>query len=110
MDERARRIGLTEALFREVNERIAGLRGDLDHWSFRVLADASPPLGDDAVALIACPRACPLLHVLREPERPYDLRIEAWLAPGLHHFPAGLRMSTPPGPWSLSLWAQADGS
>jgi hypothetical protein len=45
-----------------------------------------------------------LLHVLRAPEQPYDLRIEAWLSPSLHHLPAGLRMSTPPGPWSLSLW------
>jgi hypothetical protein len=26
------------------------------------------------------------------------------LSPSLHHLPAGLRMSTPPGPWSLSLW------
>ena len=49
-------------------------------------------------------RAPSLLHVLREPERPYDLRIEAWLLPALHFLPAGLRMSTPPGTWAQSLW------
>jgi hypothetical protein len=35
------------------------------------------------------------------------LRIEAWLSPALHHFPAALHMSTPPGPWSLTLTAAA---
>jgi hypothetical protein len=48
-----------------------------------------------------------LLHVVRIPEQPYDLRIEAWLSPSLHHLPAGLRMSTPPGTWSLSLWQRS---
>jgi len=49
-------------------------------------------------------RAPALLHLLRATDQPYSLRIEAWLSPSLHHLPAGLRMSTPPGPWSLSLW------
>jgi hypothetical protein len=51
-----------------------------------------------------------LLHVLRATQRPYDLRIEAWLSPALHHLPAGLRMSTPPGRWSLSLWRRDSGN
>jgi len=85
--------------------QVAGLRGDLERWTFRVLAPADPPpelRGND----LSMPtnRASALLHVLRAPSQPYDLRIEAWLAPSLHHLPAGLRMSTPPGPWSLSLW------
>jgi hypothetical protein len=87
--------------------QVAGLRGELDRWTFRVLADARPPpelqaQGNDVSS--GPDRAPALLHVLRAPEHPYDLRIEAWLSPSLHHLPAGLRMSTPPGPWSLSFW------
>ena len=85
--------------------QVAGLRGDLERWTFRVLPPGEPPpelQGNDLSG--RGPRAPDLLHVLRATDQPYDLRIEAWLAPSLHHLPAGLRMSTPPGPWSLSLW------
>jgi len=85
--------------------QVAGLRGELDVWAFRVLPRGAPP---PPLAGLSCRRACALLHVLREPERPYDLRVEAWLAPGLHHLPAGLRMSTPPGAWTLALWVEDD--
>jgi hypothetical protein len=90
--------------------QVAGLRGEVERWTFRVLPAGDPP------AELRRPgnqpsdsedRAPALLHVLRAPERPYDLRIEAWLSPSLHHFPAGLRMSTPPGPWSLALWQRS---
>jgi hypothetical protein len=90
--------------------QVAGLRGELEQWTFRVL-----PAGDLPVELVregnepstSGDRAPALLHVVRAAERPYDLRIEAWLSPSLHHLPAGLRMSTPPGAWSLSLWRRA---
>lgn len=85
--------------------QVAGLRGDVERWTFRVLPPGDPPpelRGNDVST--SARRASALLHVLRAPAQPYDLRIEAWLAPSLHHLPAGLRMSTPPGPWSLSLW------
>lgn len=87
--------------------QVAGLRGDVDPWVFRVLDDAALPpeaggRGNDSSTRDG--RAPPLLHLLREPERPYDLRIEAWLSPSLHHLPIGLRMSTPPGSWSFALW------
>jgi hypothetical protein len=88
--------------------QVAGLRGELDRWTFRVLPAEPLPAGQGSQPSAACARACPLLHLLRQPERPYDLRVEAWLAPGLHHFPAGLQMSAPPGSWSLSLWARDD--
>ncbi|MBW8778323.1 MAG: hypothetical protein JF585_03780 [Burkholderiales bacterium] len=87
--------------------QVAGLRGQLERWTFRVLplGDPPPELLQQGNELSARPdRAPALLHVLRATEQPYDLRIEAWLSPSLHHLPAGLRMSTPPGPWSLSLW------
>ena len=86
--------------------QVAGLRGELERWTFRVLPPGDPPpelrQGNELSA--SADRAPALLHVLRATNQPYDLRIEAWLSPSLHHLPAGLRMSTPPGPWSLSLW------
>jgi hypothetical protein len=88
--------------------QVAGLRGDLERWTFRVLPPGEPPpelQGGDAPP--PGQQAPLLLHVLRATEQPYDLRIEAWLSPALHHLPAGLRMSTPPGPWSLSLWLRS---
>ena len=87
--------------------QVAGLRGELERWTFRVLppGDLPPELQPQGNELSAGgDRAPALLHVLRATEQPYDLRIEAWLSPSLHHLPAGLRMSTPPGPWSLALW------
>ena len=90
--------------------QVAGLRGELERWTFRVLPPGDPPpelrpQGNELSA--SADRAPALLHVLRATERPYDLRIEAWLSPSLHHLPAGLRMSTPPSTWSLSLWQRA---
>jgi hypothetical protein len=73
------------------------------------VADTPLPAGQGNEVSAGCGQACALLHVLREPERPYDLRVEAWLAPALHHFPAALRLSTPPGGWSLSLRALEGG-
>jgi hypothetical protein len=87
--------------------QVAGLRGELERWTFQVipLGDPPPELGPQGNELSAPgDRAPALLHVLRATDRPYDLRIEAWLSPSLHHFPAGLRLSTPPGPWALALW------
>ncbi len=90
--------------------QVAGLRGELERWTFRVLPPGDPPpelraQGNELST--SGDRAPALLHVLRAPSRPYDLRIEAWLSPSLHHLPAGLRMSTPPSHWSLSLWQRA---
>ncbi len=90
--------------------QVAGLRGELERWTFRVVPLGEPPpelrLQGNELSTPA-DRAPALLHVLRATDSPYDLRIEAWLSPSLHHFPAGLRMSTPPGPWSLALWQRS---
>jgi hypothetical protein len=88
--------------------QVAGLRGGVELWTFRVLPPGDPPpelRGND----LSAPgnRAPALLHVLRATEQPYDLRVEAWLAPSLHHLPAALRLSTPPGPWSQCLWLRS---
>jgi hypothetical protein len=90
--------------------QVAGLRGELERWTFRVLPPGDPPpelslRGNELSA--RDDRAPALLHVVRAAERPYDLRVEAWLSPVLHHLPAGLRMSNPPGNWSLSLWQRS---
>ena len=85
--------------------QVAGLRGELERWTFRALPPGDPPPELQGNQLSGLPGRDPaLLHLLRATDQPYDLRIEAWLSPSLHHLPAGLRMSTPPGPWSLSLW------
>jgi hypothetical protein len=51
----------------------------------------------------AAARAAPLLHLVREPELPYDLRVEVWLSPAIHHLPIALHLATPPGRWSFDL-------
>jgi len=104
---RAPRRGGADAPARQWDLQVASLRGELERWTFRELPTGELPAelrapGKERPS--ADGRAPDLLHVLRAPVRPYDLRIEAWLSPSLHHLPAGLRMSTPPGPWSLSLW------
>jgi hypothetical protein len=82
--------------------QVAGLRGQLDRWTFRPAPGA--PLPADALAGVPVSlRAAPLLHLVREPDRPYDLRVEVWLAAAIHHFPVALRLSTPPGQWSFDL-------
>jgi hypothetical protein len=90
--------------------QVAGLRGELERWTFRVLPPGDPPpeLGPQGNELSGrLDRAPALLHVVRATGQPYGLRIEAWLSPALHHLPAGLRMSNPPGNWSLSLWQRS---
>ena len=90
--------------------QVAGLRGELERWTFRVLPPGDPPpeLAPPGNELSGGhDRAPALLHVVRAAEQPYDLCIEAWLSPALHHLPAGLRMSNPPGTWSLSLWQRS---
>lgn len=64
--------------------QVAGVRGEADVWSIEVvglqtLQRASGPV--DA------------LHLRREPARPYDIAVEAWLDPARDHLPLRIRMS-----------------
>jgi hypothetical protein len=86
--------------------QVAGLRGQLDRWTFRA-TPAAPLPAEARDGVPAALRAAPLLHLVRDPDRPYDLRVEAWLAPAIHHFPIALRLATPPGPWSFTLWLES---
>lgn len=78
---------------------VTGTRGDLDHWRFEAAApQADAPAGTDVP---------PALRLVREPARPYDLRVEVWLDPARHHLPARLRLTVVPGGTPLELRAAA---
>lgn len=81
---------------------VTGTRGDLDLWRFEV---GEPQA--DAPAGTAGPPALPLV---REPARPYDLRVEVWLDPARHHLPSRLRLTVVPGGTPLELRAAAPAS
>ncbi|HEX4509358.1 MAG TPA: hypothetical protein VH328_04740 [Burkholderiaceae bacterium] len=84
---------------------VTGLRGTVEQWRFarKDPALASALLRSDAGPAFAPGQAARLLMWVKEPDRPYDLRIEAWLDPARHHWPAALRLSTPPSRWTFYL-------
>ena len=61
-------------------------RGDADVWVFTVQ-------GHEALELPAG-HIERTLHLLREPRRPYDTRVEVWLDPAQHHLPLRMRLAT----------------
>ena len=67
---------------------VVGARGDADVWTFDVDAfeDIELPLGKVTQAL----------HLLREPRRPYDTRVEVWLDPARQYLPVRLRLGNAP--------------
>jgi Protein of unknown function (DUF3108) len=75
----------------EISIFVAGSRGDADVWVFTVQ-------GRDGIDVPAGPVVQPL-HLLREPRRPYDTRVEVWLDPARGHLPVRLRQQLrPAGP------------
>jgi hypothetical protein len=62
---------------------VASPRGQLDTWVFQLQPSTAEPTA--------------LLHWIREPQRPYDWRIELWLAPALHYLPQRLLWQLLPG-------------
>ena len=44
-----------------------------------------------------------IIQVTPQKDVMFDLRIEGWLDPRLHHFPRALVLSTPPGRWTFQL-------
>ncbi len=73
----------------EVTLAVAGTRGAPERWLFRV-ADREPlPGGGGATAAVeaAAPVQVDAVHLVREPQRPYDLRVQVWLDPTQHHLP-----------------------
>jgi hypothetical protein len=68
----------TPAVGERIVMQVAGPRGDADAWLFEVLGAAV--LETDAGPVQA-------LHLVREPRRRHDTRVEVWLDPGRHHLP-----------------------
>jgi hypothetical protein len=73
---------------------VASPRGEVDRWRFNVVDDSARAVPDAGRAE---------LHLLREPERPYDTRAEVWLAADVDYLPTALRLSTLPGSETLSF-------
>lgn len=69
---------------------VAGPRGDLDRWTFSLLAQQ------------------PALHWRREPQRPWDVRVDVWLEPAAPHWPQALQWQLLPGGEPLRWVRQAD--
>ena len=65
----------------EVALQVVGARGATARWRFRV--DTRSPAG--------------VLHLVREPEHLYDLRLELWLDPAQGHWPTRMRQAQVPG-------------
>ena len=72
----------------EISMFVAGSRGDAQVWIFNVLDSeaVSTALGEVQAAV----------HVRREPRRPYDTQVEAWLDPARGHLPARIRLTVRP--------------
>ena len=73
---------------KEISVFVVGARGDADVWTFLVEAEEDIDLPAGRV-----PRA---LHLLREPRRPYDTRVELWLDPARQYLPVRIRLGNAP--------------
>ncbi len=82
----------------QVSLWVIGARGDADLWTFEARADAAeaddptPPRAPGQPA-----RAAGGVRLVREPVRPYDLRVEVWPDAAHQHLPARLRFVADPG-------------
>ncbi|MFO1340414.1 MAG: DUF3108 domain-containing protein [Burkholderiaceae bacterium] len=68
--------------------QVGFVRGEPGEWVFEVV-------GREKLE----PNGAPIdtVHLVREPERPYDLRMDVWLARQAGHLPVGLRLAQVPG-------------
>lgn len=64
---------------------VVGVRGEADVWTF-------VHVGEER--LDAAAGDVPALHLLREAQRPHDVRAEVWLDASRHFLPVGARLST----------------
>lgn len=69
---------------REVQLFVAGVRGDAGVWTFTVTGSET--------AELPAGRVQGSVHLHREPQRPYDTRVDVWLDPARHHLPVRLRL------------------
>lgn len=73
---------------------VVGVRGEADVWTF-------VHVGEER--LDAAAGDVPTLHLLREAQRPHDVRAEVWLDASRHFLPVGARLSTNGGVEALWL-------
>jgi hypothetical protein len=52
----------------------------------------------------------PTIKLLREPRKPRDTKVEAWLAPSLNYLPAKARLSSEGSALDLTLQSAQPGS
>lgn len=78
-----------------VRVQVAGTRGQAEEWRFEVTGVERLSLDGGSVDTV---------HLVREPARPYDQRVELWLAPQAGHVPVALRFTPVPGKASSSFW------
>jgi hypothetical protein len=71
---------------REVTLFVTGVRGDAAAWTFSVVGRETAELPAGMVE--------DTVHLHREPQRPYDTRVDIWLDPARHHLPVRLRLQT----------------
>jgi hypothetical protein len=84
----------------QVSLWVIGARGDADLWTFEARADAVE--GDEPRSGAAGPprqagRAAAGVRLVREPARPYDLRVEVWPDAAHQQLPKRLRFVVDPG-------------
>lgn len=72
---------------------------DADTWHFQVEGE------EDLTLPGGRQRA---LHLLRQPRKEFDQRVELWLAPGLDYAPVRLRLTQPSGDWLEQQWSGTD--
>jgi hypothetical protein len=60
------------------------VRGEAALWHFAVMAREAIELPAGGVA--------EAVHLQREPQRPYDTRVDVWLDPARHHLPVRMRL------------------
>jgi hypothetical protein len=73
---------------------VVGARGDADVWTFRVQGIEDVKSGDGTLRTI---------KLLREQRKPYDTRVEVWLAPSLHYLPVRARLTSDDSPLEFLL-------
>ncbi len=74
---------------------VAGTRGDADAWVFTVRGRETLDLPSGVVR--------DAVHLQREPQRPYDTRVDVWLDPARHHLPVRTTLMLHPTGDNLTL-------
>jgi hypothetical protein len=80
---------------------VVGARGDAGVWAFQVQGTEEVNTSEGRV---------PTIKLLREPRKPRDTKVEAWLAPSLHYLPAKARLSSEGSALELTLQSAQPGS